>query len=153
MFLKIFEPTKIKVMVGLIKIAVIFIISSISFGASAQSDFSLTVKIQGAVNNKGQMFISVYNKEAQFLSKFYKGTKSKIVDNSCVVTFNNLPSGTYAVSIYHDENDNGRLDSNFLGIPKEDYGCSNDAKGFMGPPKWEDAKFEINNNKTITITL
>lgn len=40
-----------------------------------------------------------------------------------------------------------------MGIPKEDYGCSNEASGFMGPPKWNDAKFELKENKVITITL
>ena len=69
------------------------------------------------------------------------------------MTFENIPEGTYAVSIFHDENNNDKLDSNFIGIPKEDYGCSNNAKGFMGPPKWKDAKFELNSDKTITITL
>jgi uncharacterized protein (DUF2141 family) len=41
------------------------------------------------------------------------------------------------------------MDTNFLGIPKEDYGCSNNARGFMGPPKWKDAKFQINNKSII----
>ena len=49
----------------------------------------------------------------------------------------------------HDENENNKLDTNFLGIPKESFGCSNNAKGFMGPPKWEDAKFEISNKDVV----
>ena len=51
-----------------------------------------------------------------------------------------------------NENGNNKMDSNFLGIPKEDYACSNNAKGFMGPPKWEDAKFEV-KNETINQTI
>ena len=66
-----------------------------------------------------------------------------IEDQSCTVTFKDVPAGTYAVSYIHDENGNGKMDTNFMGIPKEGYGCSNNAKGFMGPPKWEDAKFEL----------
>ena len=66
----------------------------------------------------------------------------------------NVPDGTYAVSFVHDKNSNGKMDKNFMGIPKEDYGCSNNAKGFMGPPKWEDAKFELKGaDKSITISL
>lgn len=137
----------------LVKIAIAIIISIISSNAEAQEDFSLTVNVVEADSNDGQMFISIYDNELNFLSKSYKGVKSKIANNSCVVTFKNLPKGTYAVSIFHDENNNGKLDSNFIGIPKEDYGCSNDAKGFMGPPKWKDAKFELKTDKTITITL
>ena len=96
------------------------------------------------------MFVAVYNDASTFLSKSYKGVKSDISNNSCTVSFKDLPEGTYAVSIFHDENDNGKLDTNFFGIPKEDYGCSNDAKGFMGPPKWKDAIFEFKQNKTIS---
>jgi uncharacterized protein (DUF2141 family) len=56
--------------------------------------------------------------------------------------------------MFHDENDNNKMDNNFLGIPIEDYGCSNNAKGFMGPPKWIDAKFEVSDKSIIqTITL
>ena len=82
-----------------------------------------------------------------------KGTKSEITNHSCTIIFENIPKGTYAVSIFHDENNNGKLDTNFFGIPNEDYGCSNNAKGFMGPPKWQDAKFKLNTNKTLLITL
>ncbi|APY09698.1 hypothetical protein BWZ20_13300 [Winogradskyella sp. J14-2] len=119
----------------------------------AQETCKLTIQVADVDSDDGQIFVSVYNKEANFLNKSYKGITSKIVNNSCVVTFKNLPKGTYAVSIFHDENDNGQLDCNFLGIPKEDYGCSNDAKGIMGPPKWDDAKFTLQRDKTITIIL
>lgn len=137
----------------LIKIAVISILSLITVEVEAQELYTLTIKIEEVDSDDGLMFVSMYNKEVDFLDKSYKGTKSKIANNSCEVTFTDLPKGTYAVSIFHDENDNGKLDSNFLGIPKEDYGCSNNAKGFMGPPKWNDAKFELRENKSITITL
>ncbi len=137
----------------LIKIAVIVVLSLFSTNSKAQETYSLTVKVEEADNNDGMMLIAVYDNESDFLDKTYKGTKSEITDNGCVVTFENIPEGTYAVSIFHDENNNDKLDSNFIGIPKEDYGCSNNAKGFMGPPKWKDAKFELNSDKTITITL
>jgi uncharacterized protein (DUF2141 family) len=138
---------------ALIKIAVVLIISLASFSSNTQESYSLIIEVEEADSNDGQVFVSVYNKETNFLRKSYKGTKSKIVNNSCSATFEDLPKGTYAVSIYHDKNNNGKLDRNFLGIPKESYGCSNDAKGFMGPPKWNDAKFELKTNKTITVIL
>ncbi|WP_111683581.1 DUF2141 domain-containing protein [Winogradskyella tangerina] len=137
----------------LVKIAVIVIINLFTISSGAQSGYSLTVQVKDADSNDGKMMIAVYNSESDFLDKTYMGTQSDITNNSCVVTFENIPEGIYAVSIFHDENDNDKLDSNFIGIPKEDYGCSNDAKGFMGPPKWKDAKFELKSDKTITITL
>ena len=137
----------------LIKIIVLVVLNLTFINATAQSTHDLTVTVKGTENNDGKMFVAVYNDASTFLSKSYKGVKSDISNNSCTVSFKDLPEGTYAVYIFHDENDNGKLDTNFFGIPKEDYGCSNDAKGFMGPPKWKDAIFEFKQNKTITITL
>lgn len=140
-------------MATIIKILVALIFSLTLTSTNAQDNYNLTVSINGADNNKGRIMIAVYNESSHFLSKGYKYTTSKLSNKGCEVNFNNLPEGTYAVSVFHDENDNGKLDSNFLGVPKEDYGCSNNAKGFMGPPKWKDAKFQLKANKQITITL
>jgi uncharacterized protein (DUF2141 family) len=79
------------------------------------------------------------------------GEVATISNRSCSVVFKAVPTGTYAISYIHDANNNGEMDANFMGIPKEDYGCSNNAKGFMGPPKWEDAKFEL--TKPIEIVI
>lgn len=57
--------------------------------------------------------------------------------------FTDLQKGLYAIAIYHDENDNGKLDTNFLGIPIEGSGASNGAQGWLGPPKFSDAQFEF----------
>lgn len=137
----------------LIKIIVISLISFISFQVEAQSNFKITVTIAEADSNDGTMFIALYNSETGFLNTALKGTKSIIKSQQCTVSFEDIPEGTYAVSVFHDENDNGKMDTTFFGIPSEDYGCSNDASGFMGPPKWEDAKFQLKENKSIKITL
>lgn len=57
--------------------------------------------------------------------------------------FTNLPEGVYAVSVFHDENMNQKLDKNFMGIPKEGYGASNNPKKKMGPPDFEETKFQL----------
>ena len=137
----------------LVKIAVALIISLVSYPLEAQETYSIKVTVKGADSNDGKIFIALYNTEANFLDKTYKGTKSEINNNQCSITFEDIPEGVYAVSVFHDENDNGKMDTNFMGIPKEDYGCSNDASGFMGPPKWRDAKFQLKENKSITISL
>lgn len=114
----------------------------------------ITVNIENLKSNEGYVYISLYNTETSFLGKGYKSTMSKIENKSCTIVFKEVPNGVYAISFFHDENGNKKMDTNFMGIPKEDYGCSNNAKGFMGPPKWKDAKFEINNTSiTQTITL
>jgi uncharacterized protein (DUF2141 family) len=107
------------------------------------------INVSNLNNNNGKVFVALYNSESSFLNKETKRDYSLIKNNGCTVIFKDVPNGIYAVSMFHDENDNNKMDTNFLGIPKEDYGCSNNAKGFMGPPKWEDAKFQINNNSII----
>jgi uncharacterized protein (DUF2141 family) len=66
-----------------------------------------------------------------------KGNKSPAL---CV--FEDLTPGTYGISAFHDRNDNQKLDTNLIGVPVEDYGASNNARGVFGPPKFDDARFE-----------
>jgi uncharacterized protein (DUF2141 family) len=56
-------------------------------------------------------------------------------------TFSGHPPGTYAISAFHDENGNGKLDTGLFGIPSEGWGTSRNAAGSMGPPSWADARF------------
>ena len=78
---------------------------------------------------------------------------AEIKNKKTVVIFKNLPKGVYAISSFHDINDNKKMDTNFIGIPKEPIGMSNNAKGFMGPPKYKDSKFNLETNKTISIKV
>jgi uncharacterized protein (DUF2141 family) len=64
-----------------------------------------------------------------------------IANGRALCIFDNVKPGTYAVGFIHDENNNGKLDTNFLGMPTEGYGASNDARGTMGPPKFDAAAF------------
>jgi uncharacterized protein (DUF2141 family) len=61
--------------------------------------------------------------------------------------FTDLPAGVYAVSVFHDENMNQKLDKNFVGVPKEGYGASNNPKKKMGPPSFEEAKFQLSGTE------
>jgi len=65
----------------------------------------------------------------------------KIENKKTEYIFEELPFGEYAIKLFHDENMNGELDSNFLGIPTEDYGFSNNVRGTFGPADYDDAKF------------
>lgn len=107
------------------------------------STIDVVVKVTNLKSDKGKVFIALYNSQDAFLKSECKSAIVSIENNISNYTFKNLPQGTYAISLFHDENDNGEMDTNFLGIPNEHYGASNNAKGFMGPPKWEDAKFEV----------
>ena len=133
-----------------IKILSLFFLGIFSLNAQQRNEtFDVTVNISNFKNNEGFALVAIFNTKESFLHSEIKSAKAKITNNVCSITFKDLPKGTYAVSMFHDENDNNNLDTNFLGIPKESYGCSNNAKGFFGPPKWDHAKFEI-SNKDIT---
>ncbi len=83
-----------------------------------------------------------------------KKTRSKIVNRQAACIFTAVPPGDYAVSVFHDENANGILDRNFIGMPKEGVGASNDAAGKLGPPKFDDARFTYKGGQqTLTIHL
>ena len=118
-----------------------------------ESKVDLKVKINGFKNNQGKVVIGLYNSEGNFLAKAFKATATGIKKNTAYIVFKDVPKGDYAISLYHDENNNNELDKNFFGIPQEDYGCSNNAKGTMGPPKYTDAKFNLAKTGTITINL
>jgi uncharacterized protein (DUF2141 family) len=80
---------------------------------------------------------------------------SAISDKKAVCEFPGIAVGRYAISAFHDENSNGKLDTNFIGMPREGVGASNDAKGHMGPPKFPAAAFQFAGGRLdlkITIT-
>jgi len=135
-------------MIKIITIITLFICSLMS-----AQNVKLTVAVSGLKNNSGTVKVGLYNSDGTFLKTTYKSVASKIKDNKAMVTFENLPAGEYAISTYHDENNNGKLDKNMMGIPSEDYAASNNAKGFMGPPAYKDAKFVLAKDSKIEITL
>jgi uncharacterized protein (DUF2141 family) len=120
--------------------------------ASAQT-ISLRVNMEGFKSNKGKVQVGLYNAEGTFLKSTFKSVASIIKDQKATVVFEGLEKGEYAVSIYQDENENGVMDTNMFGIPKEDYASSNNAKGSMVPPKYKDAKFALIKDETIEINL
>lgn len=137
----------------------LFIISMLLYHGVISQDsqpietHDLTASITGFNSDNGKAYISIYNSKDSWLTKIYKGHTKEIVDNTVTVIFEDLPTGEYAISLYHDENDNGEMDANWMGIPSEDYACSRGAKGFMGPPKWKNAVLQISESQNINIIV
>lgn len=127
------------------------------FSTGLFAQHTLTVDVKALRNAKGTLYFSVYKSETGFPDKaenaFRKGKLETLKGTSASYVFSNLPSGTYAVSLFHDEDNNGSLKTNALGIPLEGSAASNDARGKFGPPKFADAKFTLNTNKKITVTM
>lgn len=133
------------------KLFIASLLSISSFGFAQNSN--LSVIVSGIKNNTGILTVELYNSKGKFLKTSYKTVSSTIKSNTATVTFIGIPKAEYTVMAYHDENNNGKLDKNFIGMPKEAVACSNNAKGFMGPPKYDDAKFTITADSKISIKM
>ncbi|EDM44683.1 hypothetical protein SCB49_13965 [unidentified eubacterium SCB49] len=125
---------------------------SLLFAGFLSAQTSITVTITDFDSNKGNAMIALYSNEANFLGDPDMGAIKEITNNSATVTFNDIPEGVYAISVFHDENDNKKFDMILGMLPKEDYVNSNYAEGTFGPPQWEDAKFVL-KDKPLAITL
>ena len=118
--------------------------------AAAQEDKQqvgrFTLVVAGLRSNNGQVRVGLYNTKESYHSRgklpALLRAKLKIDHNKAVYTFEDIPYGEYTIKLYHDENGNDKLDKNFLGIPKEPYGFSNNARG-LGLPSYKKAKFTI----------
>ncbi len=131
----------------------IIVILILTLGFVKMNAQSLTVSIKNVVSDKGTLRVGIFNSQSDFLKKQLYGQIVKSKSGDVLVVFENIPAGAYAVSIIHDENENGELDSNFFGIPKEGFGFSNDAMGTFGPPSFEKASFKLTEKGALTINL
>jgi uncharacterized protein (DUF2141 family) len=113
----------------------------------------LRIEIKGFKNNKGFAQVALYDNATQFLKKQRQTATVKIIMFKATVLFENLPNGNYALAVFHDENSNTKMDLGLFGIPKEAYGFSNNAKGFMSAPKFEAAKITIQQDTSIEIKI
>ncbi len=114
-------------------------------GSFAQS--RLKIEITGLRSSEGEICLELFGADNQLL----KSKTATIKDNKCTVVIENLENAEYAVRYIHDENSNGELDTNWIGIPKEGYGFSNDAYGIFGPKDFKAWLFVVNGNTEITL--
>jgi uncharacterized protein (DUF2141 family) len=104
----------------------------------------IRVEINGMRSDKGQVVCSLFSSAADFpknTANAVAHAQSAISDRHAVCEFPGIAPGTYAISVFHDENSNGKMDTNFMGIPREGVGASNNAAGHFGPPKFHAAAF------------
>ena len=115
-------------------------------GAAPAPGAKLTVTVAGIRSDRGSIFCELFAGPSGYPKDATKAIQLKqvaISQKAASCVFEGLGPGTYAVAAYHDENGNGKLDTNFLGIPSEGVAASNDAKGTMGPPSFEKAKLTV----------
>ena len=115
----------------------------------------LSIHISGISKIKGSLFIAIFRATDDFpvFGKQFKGIVKEVEGKSQNYNFDNLPEGEYALAIYQDENRNKILDKNLLGIPKEIYGFSNNARRSFSAPSFQEAKFKLNKDLQQTVFL
>ena len=126
--------------------------------AQSPSCPGIHVKILNIRNNTGTVDCALFDSPVGFPVEFLRVATNvmviKIRDTQARCDFEDIPPGTYALAVIHDENSNGKLDTNWLGIPTEGYGFSNDAKGLLGAPSFSAASFPYDGrNLDLTISL
>ncbi len=111
----------------------------------AKSQYMLTIEISALRNNRGEVLLELSNEKGEKAG----GYLTSIVEKSGIIRIENLNAGKYAFKYFHDENSNKKLDTNWIGIPREGYGFSNNAKGKFGPPSFKEMIFKINQDSLI----
>src|ERR1700722_6385488 len=146
-------PTRFLAVLALMVAALIF-----QLPAQTPTNTTLTVRIIGARNAKGKIRVALFRSAEGIPDDRAKATrleKASIDPQtlSSQVFLTDVPAGQYAVSVFHDENINEKLDKNFMGIPKEGYGASNNPGRKMRAPTFDEACFSHQADQSLEIKL
>ncbi len=133
----------------------LLILTALFLAGSAFADATVTLEIHGVSKTEGKMRLSVFDSKKAWLKKPMMGEWHDIETTDGVMSIElQLPPGEYAFHVFQDLDNNEKMKTNFIGIPKEPTGVSRDAKGKFGPPKYKDAVVEIGDEPvTLPISL
>ena len=115
---------------------------------------TITVQLAGFENDQGTVKLCVCRSEDEYTGKAkeFCTASTEIKNKKAQWIFEHMPYGSYSIKVFHDENGNSKLDKDFLGVPTERYGFSNNARGQFGPPPFQRAAFTLSAPQ-MTITL
>ncbi|MDC0717673.1 DUF2141 domain-containing protein [Nannocystis bainbridge] len=127
------------------------ILALLATAAPAEAEGGLSIRMSGFRSDAGQVLVAVYRGPDGFPSdpgKAWQTAVAKVANGKAQVDLA-APVGEYAFAVVHDENGNNAMDTTWVGIPKEGFAASNNAKGRFGPPKYRDAKFSVAAGGTV----
>lgn len=119
-----------------------FLLALLSSAAAGHAA-DLSIEVDGARGDGGSVKVALFDRADRFLKRPLHSASAPAKQGGATFEFKDLAAGDYAVAVYHDANDNGKLDQNMMGIPVEAAGFSNDALGNMGPPAFEAARINL----------
>lgn len=122
--------------------------------AAASHAADLSIRVDGVRADGGAVRVALYDSAERFLKRPLESASAAAREGVTTLTIKDLAPGQYAIAVFHDANDNGKLDQNMMGIPVEATAFSNDALGNMGPPAFEAARFVLAaEGSAIGVTL
>lgn len=120
---------------------------------NVQAQHRLEVVITDIRDTTGVVMVGLFTDERSFLKKPALGVRVRPQKGEVRAVIEGVAPGHYALSIIHDSNRNGKLDSNFFGLPKEGFGFSNNVMGTFGPPSFEKATFRITTSMKVGVRM
>lgn len=132
-----------------------FFISSFQNLNPSSNNVDLTITITNIKKSQGSIELGIFNSSSTFLEKGkeFKFATKMVKGNQVVFTFHDIPKDEYAIALYHDVNSDKECNVNFMGIPVEPYGFSNNFKPKFSKPKFKDCKFLLEKPSEISIKL
>tara|TARA_B100000497_G_scaffold109540_1_gene128343 strand:+ start:583 stop:1008 length:426 start_codon:yes stop_codon:yes gene_type:complete len=119
-----------------------------------KTNHTLQITVNNFENIKGKLQVCLTDKKEDFLKQCEYSAVVLVTNTTVSLEIANIKKGVYSISLFHDENNNGVLDTKgFFGIPSEPYGFSNNPSTTFGPPSFEKCTFLINKDKQIYIEL
>lgn len=133
----------------------VLLLAAMFTGCIIYAQSGIVANITKFSNNKGVCRACLFDKAEAFAGKGapVKCVQVSIINVKAQAVFMDIAPGTYAVSVFHDANNNNEFDTNFLGIPKEGYGASRNNLPFAAAPGFKENSLEIKNNTITTITI
>ena len=123
-------------------------------GLKDDEKHSLYITVKNIKSAKGAIMVAVYDNKKDYMKNPVYDHRATVDAEGKLKMQLEMPFGNYAITIFHDVDDDGKLDSNFVGIPKEPYGFSNNATGSFGPPGFDDTLMEFKDeDQQIEINL
>ena len=118
--------------------------------------FQLTIQVENIKIPQGQLLLAIYDSHENYdaeKSPMHFMKQLTITTNTTRITFEDLPAGHYAIKAFHDTNNNNKLDTNLIGLPKEQYGFSNNVTARLGPPSFEQSRFSVQGDTVHILQL
>jgi uncharacterized protein (DUF2141 family) len=124
------------------------------FAQESENIGTLKVVVSGLKNDRGDIKIGLFDSAESYQGKAerFRGSNLSIVDKRAEWLIEGIPFGEYAVKLFHDEDKDNEIDKNFIGLPTESFGFSNNPKIRFGPPGFDKTKF-LFNSKEMTIVI